>query len=71
MRIALDITDSEIVIGATILSPRIAGIGMVVQTQRDDATWYECETCGLLFDDQEDAKKHEEQCDGEEPTYIQ
>ncbi|MCU4744400.1 hypothetical protein OB955_24620 [Halobacteria archaeon AArc-m2/3/4] len=44
---------------------------MVVQTQRDDATWYECEDCGLLFDDQSDAQEHEEHCDAEGPSYIQ
>ena len=44
---------------------------MVVQTRRDDATWYECEICGLLFDDRADATKHEERCDDEEPTYFQ
>lgn len=44
---------------------------MVVQTQRDDATWYECEACGLLFDDRADAKQHEDHCDAEGPTYIQ
>lgn len=45
--------------------------GMVVETERDDATWYECETCGLLFDEREDAATHEENCDEEEPSYIQ
>ena len=45
--------------------------GMVVQTQRDDATWFECETCGLLFDEQSDATEHEKHCDGSDPSYIQ
>ncbi|MFC6718178.1 hypothetical protein ACFQGT_11115 [Natrialbaceae archaeon GCM10025810] len=44
---------------------------MVARTQRDDATWYECETCGMLFDTKEEAVQHEEHCDDEEPTYIQ
>jgi hypothetical protein len=44
---------------------------MVSQTTKDDATWYECEECGLLFDDQEDAKAHERNCDAEDPSYIQ
>lgn len=44
---------------------------MVVQTQRDDATWYECETCGLLFDNESEAAEHESQCDDSEPTYLQ
>ncbi|ESP88695.1 DUF7128 family protein [Candidatus Halobonum tyrrellensis] len=44
---------------------------MVTETARDDATWYECEACGLLFDDREDARRHEENCDAEDPTYLQ
>ena len=44
---------------------------MVVQTQRDDVTWYECEACGLMFDDEDDARQHERDCDGEDPSYIQ
>lgn len=44
---------------------------MVTQVERDDATWYTCEACGLMFDDQDDAKQHEERCDAEEPSYIQ
>jgi len=44
---------------------------MVVTTQRDEMTWYECETCGLLFDDQRDAEQHEQNCDDADPSYIQ
>jgi len=44
---------------------------MVSQTTRDDATWYECEQCGMLFDDRQDANQHEETCDAEDPSYIQ
>jgi rubredoxin len=44
---------------------------MVVETEHDDATWYECEACGLLFDAKADARQHEANCDAEEPTYIQ
>jgi uncharacterized C2H2 Zn-finger protein len=44
---------------------------MVVETERDDMTWYKCEGCGMLFDDPEDARKHEANCDHEEPTYLQ
>lgn len=44
---------------------------MVVQTERDELTWYECEECGLLFDDEGDARQHEEHCDAEEPSYLQ
>lgn len=44
---------------------------MVATTQRDGTTWFECEHCGLLFDDESDARTHEETCDAEEPSYIQ
>ncbi|WP_423744720.1 hypothetical protein V5735_01345 (plasmid) [Haladaptatus sp. SPP-AMP-3] len=44
---------------------------MVVRTERDDATWYQCEQCGLMFDDRSDAEQHEEHCDAEDPSYIQ
>jgi uncharacterized C2H2 Zn-finger protein len=44
---------------------------MVAVTERDDATWYRCEECGLMFDVREDAEQHEQNCDAEEPSYIQ
>jgi hypothetical protein len=44
---------------------------MVAETERDDMTWYECEECGLMFEDRADAETHEETCDAEEPSYIQ
>ena len=44
---------------------------MVVETERDDMIWYECEQCGLLFDNRDDARNHEENCDSEEPAYLQ
>ena len=44
---------------------------MVVETERDDMTWYRCEQCGLMFDDRDDARQHEENCDAEDPSYIQ
>ncbi|WP_282102517.1 DUF7128 family protein [Halovivax limisalsi] len=44
---------------------------MVAETERDGATWYECEICGLLFDEYEDASMHESNCDDEDPSYIQ
>ncbi|MFB6179439.1 MAG: hypothetical protein ABEI77_06915 [Halorientalis sp.] len=44
---------------------------MVVQTQRNEMTWYKCEECGLMFDDQNDATQHEGHCDAEGPSYIQ
>lgn len=44
---------------------------MVTETERDGATWWACDSCGMLFDDSEDAAQHEADCDGEEPSYIQ
>jgi hypothetical protein len=44
---------------------------MVVKTERDEMTWYKCEGCGMMFDDAEDAKQHEANCDHEDPSYIQ
>lgn len=44
---------------------------MVAETERDDMIWYKCEGCGLMFDDPDDAKQHEETCDSEDPSYIQ
>jgi len=44
---------------------------MVATETRDGATWYECEACGMLFDERDDAARHEANCDAEEPSYIQ
>ncbi|SDY41062.1 DUF7128 family protein [Halopenitus persicus] len=44
---------------------------MVTTTERDGATWFACEVCGMLFDDREDATQHERSCEGEDPTYLQ
>jgi hypothetical protein len=44
---------------------------MVVETERDDATWYECEECGLLLDAHDEAEEHEQRCDAKDPTYVQ
>ncbi|WP_255595036.1 DUF7128 family protein [Haloprofundus salilacus] len=44
---------------------------MVATTERDDMTWYECEECGLLFENEADAKQHEGNCDAEDPSYLQ
>lgn len=44
---------------------------MVTTTQRDQMTWYQCEECGLLFDDERDANQHEAMCDAEGPSYLQ
>ena len=36
-------------------------------------TWYECESCGMLFDDRDDARQHEDNCDSDsaDPSYLQ
>jgi uncharacterized C2H2 Zn-finger protein len=46
---------------------------MVTTTERDGMTWYECESCGMLFDAEEDAVQHEDNCEGDEadPSYLQ
>lgn len=44
---------------------------MVATTERDGQTWYECEECEMLFEDRADAVQHEENCDAEDPSYIQ
>ena len=44
---------------------------MVEETERDDMVWYRCEECGLMFDAQGDARQHEQNCDAEEPSYLQ
>ncbi|WP_256360026.1 MULTISPECIES: DUF7128 family protein [Haloprofundus] len=44
---------------------------MVATTERDEMTWYECEMCGFLFENETDAKQHESSCDAEEPSYLQ
>lgn len=45
---------------------------MVSTTVRDDGTWYECDVCGMLFENEEEAREHERHCEGEEDaSYIQ
>jgi uncharacterized C2H2 Zn-finger protein len=44
---------------------------MVTTTSREDGTWYECEDCGMLFDDRADAEQHEGHCDTDSPSYLQ
>lgn len=34
-------------------------------------TWYECERCGMVFEDKVEAEQHEQHCDAEEPDYLQ
>ena len=43
---------------------------MVVPTEQDGKTWYECEECGFLMEEQDEAERHEATCDGEEPSYL-
>lgn len=57
--------------GATPLTIDTRVWNMVVETERDDITWYRCEECGLMMEDREEAKQHEANCDAEEPSYIQ
>ena len=44
---------------------------MVKPTEQDGLTWYECERCGLLLEDRDEARQHEDGCDAEEPSYLQ
>jgi hypothetical protein len=44
---------------------------MVVETERDDGVWYECEECGMLLETNGEAEQHEQRCDAEEPSYVQ
>ena len=56
------------------VTPILSGSGtvcMVSETTHDEMTWYECDQCGLMFDAKEDARQHEQNCDAEEPSYIQ
>ncbi|CAM2815723.1 MULTISPECIES: hypothetical protein [Halobacterium] len=43
---------------------------MVEETTRDEATWYRCEECGLVFDIDADAQQHEANCTAEDPPYL-
>lgn len=63
--------DFDYLARATTLPTEVAVASMVVTTERDDMTWFKCERCGLMFDDRDDARQHEENCDAEEPSYIQ
>ena len=44
---------------------------MVDTTERDGMTWFRCERCGLLFDNEDDASQHEENCASDDPSYLQ
>ncbi len=58
-------------LGTNHLSEGVVALRMVSETERDGETWYECDACGLMFDDQSDASAHEANCDAEDPSYIQ
>lgn len=53
------------------MAPVRVSSGMVKPTERDGMTWYECERCGLLFEDETEANEHERTCDAEDPSYLQ
>jgi len=44
---------------------------MVSETTRNEMVWYACEHCGLMFDAEDEARRHEEHCDSEDPSYVQ
>ena len=58
-------------VGITALGLSHVASDMVKPTERDGATWYECERCGMVFEDETEAKQHERACDAEDPTYLQ
>jgi hypothetical protein len=39
---------------------------MAVKTEYKGITWYECELCGLMLDNKDEAQQHEDNCDDEE-----
>lgn len=44
---------------------------MVTTTEKDGRTWYECDRCGMLLSERSEATEHEQNCDAEEPSYLQ
>jgi hypothetical protein len=40
---------------------------MVAETEHSGITWYECELCGLMLDNKNEAQQHEDNCDAETP----
>jgi len=45
---------------------------MVTETEREEMTWFQCDECGLLFGDADDAERHESNCTSEnDPSYLQ
>lgn len=43
---------------------------MVSKTTREEMTWYRCESCGLMFDAEADARQHEQDCESEDTSGI-
>jgi hypothetical protein len=59
-------------ISRSVLSNRCFPSDMVSMVTRDSDQWYQCDKCEMLFDNEADAKTHEEHCEGdEEPSYLQ
>jgi uncharacterized C2H2 Zn-finger protein len=46
-------------------------MGMVEETVKDGTTWYVCQKCGMMFENRDEARQHEANCDAEDPTYLQ
>lgn len=44
---------------------------MVVEPMHKGRTWDECERCGLMLINKDNAHQHEDNCDSEEPDYYQ
>lgn len=44
---------------------------MVVETEYNEMRWYQCELCGFMLENSDDAQQHEDNCDAEEPDYYQ
>jgi uncharacterized C2H2 Zn-finger protein len=44
---------------------------MVTTAERDGEQFFECEVCGMLFEVEAEARQHEQNCDAEEPDYLQ
>jgi hypothetical protein len=60
-------------IGRNVMRRDSTPLYMVSTTEKDGATWYRCEECGLMFDAESDARTHETNCDSDDdsPSYLQ
>jgi hypothetical protein len=62
----------ELEINRNVLSNHGLLSDMVSMVTRDSDQWYQCDECEMLFDDETDARTHEEHCEGDdEPSYLQ